>query len=151
MSQRPPWQSQSKMTTRPEVQQPQEQPLGKEKESLYICIQWTTEYRTIRFSYDHFPDNFCVRFSNDPVFRWPVLQYLSGFRMVLSWTALFLRIFFLWPFSIIKRSRLVRTIRKPDYLSGFYNDYQNTGPFENWTQIEHSNTGFVRYSDVDSI
>jgi hypothetical protein len=68
---------------------------------------------------------------------------------------------------LIKWSRLVRTVQKPDYLSSFHNDHPNTGrsqtrqirpvfgwysktePFDNRAQIEHLNTGFVRYSDGD--
>jgi hypothetical protein len=91
---------------------------------------------------------------------------VSGSQMVLGWTILLLlRIFFLWHFSIIKRSRLVdhsKTGQKcpvfimisqiPDrsqtgQIGPVFRCGSKTEPFDNWTQVEHPNTGLVRYSD----
>ncbi len=54
---------------------------------------------------------------------------------------------------LIKWSRLVRTIQKPDKFVRFLNvlSHSNIEPFYNRTQIEHPNTGMVWYSDDDCI
>jgi hypothetical protein len=55
-----------------------------------------------------------------------------------------INIFFI---HVYKRSRQVVKTRWPTIR----NDIQKTGPFHFWTQINHSNTGIVRISNVHCI
>jgi hypothetical protein len=54
---------------------------------------------------------------------------------------------------LIKRSRLVLTIRKPEKFVRFLNGqpfcyHSKTTPFDNRTQIDHLNTGIAQHLDV---
>jgi hypothetical protein len=45
-------------------------------------VQYTSEYRTVRYSNGHFSDTFCVRLSNGPFSNGWDRTYLSVFQMV---------------------------------------------------------------------